>query len=244
MRLPIGETLVLLAALVWTAVISLSGSFDPAAALLVGVGLLVVNTVSIVGMVVNSARWARRLAFVGLGMSSLAGAFVPVDNAWLAAMAITAIAAAYLFRPSVSIRRLPSATGPPTRAVLIPLVLIVAPYLYGLAGAGSQSWALLVSGLSAPLAGFLYAGVRPGGLLAVRLAWPALAVVLVPFLEPVAVVASLALAGLVAGLAWSAEAKTAFHPPRETGSAYPIPPELSPREILDAANIDERGRPR
>jgi hypothetical protein len=35
----------------------------------------------------------------------------------------------------------------------------------------------------------------------------------------------------------------AFYPPRETGKAYPIPPELAPKEVLDAAEIDERGRP-
>jgi hypothetical protein len=38
--------------------------------------------------------------------------------------------------------------------------------------------------------------------------------------------------------------RDAFYPPTETGSAYAIPPELTPPEILDAADLDERGRRR
>jgi hypothetical protein len=53
---------------------------------------------------------------------------------------------------------------------------------------------------------------------------------------------SAALGVLVAALAWDSSVRTAFHPPREAGSAYPIPPELAPKEILDEAGIDDRGR--
>jgi hypothetical protein len=49
---------------------------------------------------------------------------------------------------------------------------------------------------------------------------------------------------VVLAMAWHPEVKVAFHPPRETGRVFPIPPELAPKEILDAADLDERGRPR
>ena len=43
-------------------------------------------------------------------------------------------------------------------------------------------------------------------------------------------------------LAWHPSVKTAYHPPREAGSTFPIPPELTPRQILDSADLDEHGR--
>jgi hypothetical protein len=52
----------------------------------------------------------------------------------------------------------------------------------------------------------------------------------------------LALAVLI--LAWHPSVKVSFHPPREVGSVFPIPPELAPSEIREAAHLDERGRAR
>jgi hypothetical protein len=51
-----------------------------------------------------------------------------------------------------------------------------------------------------------------------------------------------AIAVAVAITAWSRAVKASYHPPREVGTTYRIPPELAPREILDAAQIDEKGR--
>ena len=43
--------------------------------------------------------------------------------------------------------------------------------------------------------------------------------------------------------AWHPSLKVAFDPPTESGSTYAIPPELAPQDILDAAQIDDHGKP-
>jgi hypothetical protein len=48
----------------------------------------------------------------------------------------------------------------------------------------------------------------------------------------------------VAALAWTVDARIAVHPLAEPGTTVPIPPELAPRDVLDAAGIDDRGRRR
>jgi hypothetical protein len=128
--------------------------------------------------------------------------------------------------------------------VLAPLILLVTPALLGLAGNQASPVPLLIVGLSAPVAAFLYSRVLPGGLIAIRILWPLLAVASSPFLGWWAGVLAVAIAGTVAFLAWDDSVKAAYHPPREVGSTFPIPPELAPREIRDAAGIDEKGRPK
>lgn len=240
----LGVGFVLGAVLCWTAVISVGADLSPTSTLMVGISMILTATIATVGILVTSGRWSRRLALVSLTMGPIAAASAPIDFLWLAAMALTAAASLVLLSPELVIRKLPSATGPPQKAVLLPILLVVSPFAYGITADGSPSWALLVAGIGALVAAFLYARVIPGGLLAVRYLWPALAVGLGSVLDTVTALTSAALAVTVALLAWSSEAKTAFHPPRQVGTTYPIPPELSPTEILDAANIDERGRPK
>jgi membrane glycosyltransferase len=97
--------------------------------------------------------------------------------------------------------------------------------------------------LAAPLAALWFARVFPGGLVAIRILWPALALGLA-FTQWLAPAMVSLLGGVVIGvLAWHPTVAVAFHPPRERGTVYPIPPELAPREVLDSADLDERGRP-
>ena len=236
----------LIAALVWTLVLVRSPAVGSPSALLMGLALITSVTIATVGMVIGGGRWARWLALAGLGMTLITALLTPIDALWLVGVGITSAAAGSLFLPTVTsrIRRLPAATGPPQRAVFTPLLLVTAPFFYGAVSADTPTWPLLLVGLSAPLAAFAYSRVLPGGLWAIRLAWPALAVGLVPLLDPATAVTSVVLATAVAFLAWHPSVKIAFHPPREKGSTYPIPPELAPSEILEAADIDERGRPR
>jgi hypothetical protein len=44
--------------------------------------------------------------------------------------------------------------------------------------------------------------------------------------------------------AWGSSVKASYHPPREVGTTFPVPPELAPAEVLDAAEIDDTGKPR
>lgn len=234
----------LVAAMVWTLVLVRSPGVSSPSTLLMGLALITIITIATVGMVIGGARWARWLALAGLGMTLITALLTPIDALWLVGVGITSAAAGSLFLPASRIRKVPSATGPPQRAVFTPLLLVTAPFFYGAVSADAPTWPLLLVGLSAPLAAFAYSRVLPGGLWAIRLVWPALAVGLVPLLDPATAVTSVVLAATVAFLAWHPSVKIAFHPPREKGATYPIPPELAPSEILEAADIDERGRPR
>lgn len=245
MSLPSATPLV--AALLWvTALLNDPEPLAPGSVLLVGVGLLGLATVAVVGMIVTGGRWARRTGLVVLALTVVIASIRPIDPIWIAALTATVVSGVALFSGAVtrSIRKLPAATGPPRRAVMVPLILIGLPFLLGLASWDQPTAGAMIVGLSGPIAAFWYARVLPGGLLAVRALWPALAIGLsiTMGLAPGAV----ALMGgvLVAVLARHPSVKHAFHPPRDVGTSFPIPPELAPREVLDTANLDERGRPR
>lgn len=246
MKAPLASATPLLAALLWIGALLVDpGPLAPASVLLVGVGVLLTTTVAVVGMVLAGGRWARRSALAMMLFTLAIAAVRPLDVLWVVSLIATVIAGAALFSPAVtgSIRKLPAAAGPPERAVLLPLLLLGMPALIGLAAWDDPVSATMVVGLGAPLAALWYSRVLPGGLLAVRVVWPALAIGLALLQSLPAGVVSLLGGCVVAGLAWHPSVKVAFHPPRETGTSYPIPPELTPKEILDAAGLDERGRP-
>ena len=213
---------------------------------MVGFGLLTMATIAFVGMIVVGGRWALRTSLATVVGGLLIAVIRPVDSIWLVALGASIAAGVLLFLPIVteSVRKLPSATGPPSRAVLLTLLLVSAPFTIGLASWDRPTLASVVVGLSAPLAAFWYSRVLPGGLYTVRIVWPTIALGLAAFQTlPVALVSTItAVAVLV--LAWHRDVEVAFHPPREPGRVFPIPPELAPPEILDAAQVDERGRPR
>jgi hypothetical protein len=246
-RVPLASASPLVAAVLWTVALMIDpGPLAPWSVFMVGFGLLTMATVSVVGMIVVGGRWALRTGLATIGASLVIAAVRPVDPIWFVALVGSAAAGVVLFLPVVTrhIRRLPSATGPPPRAVLVTLLLVSAPLAFGLAAWDRPSAATVVVGLGAPLAALWYSRLLPGGLYAVRIIWPALALGLAAF-QPVAVaVVSAAMTLAVIVLAWHHDVQVAFHPPRETGHVYPSPPELAPREVLDAAEIDERGRPR
>jgi hypothetical protein len=236
----------LIAAIAWTVALIIDpGGFEPASVLLIGLGLLAMTTVAVVGMVLSGGRWARRLSLFAIAAMVLVATIRPIDAMWLVAVALTAVSLASMFLPGVTdrLRKLPSASGPPPRAVLTPTVLLTVPFAVGFAAVDGEPWAMIVVGVTALVSSFLYARVVLGGLLAVRILWPAIALAMAPFLGWVGGAVSALLGLVVGGLAWHPSVKVAFHPPTETGSTYPIPPELTPKEILDAAQIDERGNP-
>ena len=247
MKSPLLAVTPLVAVVIWTiALIVDGGPFDRISVFLISISLLGMATTSVVGIAVVGGRWARRLGMVVVGATALLAVVRPIDPLWIIGLATTSLAGAALFMPSLTtgVRKLPSAAGPPPRAVLLPLILLGTPLVLGVAHSGSAPWATLVVGLAAPLAGFAYSRVLPGGLSAVRILWPVLAIgAAIPMGWPDGLI-SASLGILIAALAWDRSVKTAFHPPREIGSSYPIPPELAPQEILDEAGIDDRGERR
>lgn len=235
------------AALAWTLALVVDASpLETAPALLVGLGLLAMSTVAMIGMIAVGGRWAHRLGLADIGFMVALAIVRPIDVFWAAAVGLTSLCLLTLLSPVVtrSIRKLPSASGPPPRAITPPLVLLATPAILGLLGNTAEPWALLIVGISAPNVAWFYSRVIPGGLLAIRLIWPALAVALSPWMGWWAGTASVVIATTVVMASWHKSVRASYHPPREVGTAYPIPPELTPKEVLDAAEIDDRGRPR
>jgi hypothetical protein len=234
----------LLAALAWWIALAIDpGPFSsPASAFLIGFGMITCGAVSVVGMILNESRWAHRLAWGVVAYTVVPALARPIDMAWFVGLSASVGAAIGLVLIKPGIRRLPSATGPGERAVLIPIFLLAVPALLGVSVPG-PSWALLLLGLGSPVGAYLYSRVVSGGLLAVRVVWPLVALAVSPLLFWPGPLVMLVIAGLITALAWHPSVKAAFHPPREVGSTFPIPPELAPREVLDAARIDDTGKP-
>ena len=247
MKVALASSAPLLAVVLW--VVALLVDPGPLAAwsvFLVGLGVLETVTVGVVGVIVVGGRWAWRTAMATLALTLVLAVIRPIDILWWASLLASVVAGALYLLPVVTrgVRKLPAATGPPWRAVLTPLLLLGAPAFLGLAAWEGPTAATLVISLTAPLAALWYSRVFPGGLFAVRILWPLLALGLAAF-QPVPAIAGAVTLGLVvAVLARHPEVKVAFHPPREAGTVFPIPPELAPPEVLDAARLDERGRPR
>lgn len=236
----------LVAALAWTVALIVNGDpFGPAGVVLIGLGMLATATVATIGMVVVGGRWAHRLGLTALAITLVLAGVRRIDTLWIVALAASGLALAAFLSSTVTraIRKLPAAAGPPPRAVLPPLILLVTPALLGLVGQSAEPWALVAVGASAPMTAFLYSRVLPGGLIAIRVVWPLLALALSPWLGWLAGGVAVAVAATVAVLSWHGTVKASYHPPREVGSTFPIPPELAPKEVLDAARIDDKGRP-
>lgn len=236
-----------LSALAWiVALVVDSGPLEAVPALLVGVGLLSMSTVATVGMIVVGGRWSHRLGLVALAVGWIVAVIRPIDVWWIVAVVLGAAALVALLSPGLTrnIRKLPSASGPSPRAITPPLILLAAPCVLGFLGNDATVWAILIVGLAAPSVALLYSRVLPGGLLAIRLIWPLMAVAMAPAMGWWAGSASVLMGVTVGVLSWHRSVRASYHPPQEEGSMYPIPPELAPGEVLDAANIDDRGRPK
>lgn len=247
MKTPLLAAATLASALIWTVALVVENSpFDPAPALLIGVGMLVTATVATVGMIVAHGRWAHRLGLASVGVGVILALVREIDPMWVAATVATGLSLVALLSPPLtrSIRGLPSASGPPPRAIAPAVVLLLTPVVLGFAGNDATPWALLVVGLTAPNVAFLYSRVLPGGLLAIRLIWPLMTLALAPLLGWIAGIVAALLALTVALTAWDRSVRASYHPPREVGTTFRIPPELAPREVLDAAELDEKGRPK
>ncbi|HEX2155247.1 MAG TPA: hypothetical protein VHL52_14880 [Acidimicrobiia bacterium] len=229
----------------WTVVMALGFDDHPAnATVSMAISLWTATVVSLTGLLVARARWARRYGISVTAGHGVVALLAPVDVGWVVAAVLSAATAVAIAGPWLdgTVRGRPAASGPPPRAVLIPLALIWVPF--GVGAASGDGLPALVAGLLALITAYWFIRTLPGALVAVRIVWP-LAAVGVAFVLGWAAGAVVALAGVaVAVLAWDDSVRNAVHPLIEKGSRISIPPELAPQEILDAADLDERGRPR
>jgi hypothetical protein len=238
---------VVLASLAWALnLVFGSGPLDNSAAALLAADQLVVGTVIGVGIALARGRWTRRAALLLLGGQALLGIALDANGWWIAAVLATAIGIAAVAGPWLGgwLRKLPRADGPPPRAVIMNLGLIALPSLVavtGFDGVPLAGW--LLSGL-ALAAAWAYSQAWLPALWAVRVALPVLGVAAAAALPWWgALVLGLAVTALTA-LAWSPEVRQAtLSPAAVPVDLIPIPPELTPPEVLEAAGFDTRGRP-
>lgn len=233
----------MLAILTWLVALMIDpGQFAGPSIILLGVGWMIMASVATVGMVLAGGRWAVRTLLAVTATGLYAGLFRPVDAASIAASVITAAALISLLSPQLGrqIRKLPSASGPPPAAVAATLIPLSMPLSLGLGPTPANGW-VVTGAFLGPLAALLYSKTINGGLFALRFGFPLIVAALaIPMGIPHGVIAVL-VGALGTGVAWQKEVATAFHPLIERGSAYSIPPELTPTEILEQARIDESG---
>lgn len=234
----------MVAVLIWLAAIMLDpGAYHPNSVLLTGLGWLLLSTVATVGLVLVGGRWALRTLVGVLGTTLWVGAVIPLSPWSMAGLGASAVALILLLSPRQHrlVRKLPSASGPPARSVVVTLAALGLPLGLGLIPADPNSW-VIVMAASGPLTALLYSRTIPGGLAAIRFGLIGVSLALAALMPlPHAIVAVLASASITAA-AWSADVAVAFRPLIEKGTSYAIPPELAPKEILDGAGIDEKGQ--
>lgn len=236
----------LVSAATWAGIASTTDVYPASSSFVLGAGLLLISAVSIVGMVAGAARWALRLALVSAAAMVALGLVFPLTPWTVTAMALAGVAAAGLAGTGFDglIRQRPPADGPPARSVLLGLLLLASPPLCALLAPDGLGVSALVAVATMWATMVWYVKAAPGALLAVRFVGPlVLAVAAVIEGLPAGVIIGLTSVGLAA-LAWTVEARIAVHPLAEPGTTVPIPPELAPRDVLDAAGIDDRGRRR
>ena len=239
---------VVLASLAWALVLAFgSGPFASSPAALLAADLLILGTVIAVGVVLSRGRWTRRAALVLLGGQALLGVVFEVDGWWIAAVGLSAIAIGALAGPWLAgwLRKLPRADGPPPRAVSLNLGLIALPALVAATspeGIPVGGWILSGFGV---VAAWAYSQAWLPALWVIRVALPVLGVVTVAGLSWAGVLALGLIAVMLTALAWSPDVlrATMVATPARV-DLVPIPPELAPPEILEAARLDDRGRPR
>jgi hypothetical protein len=233
-------------AALWAGIASTGDVYETSSSFVLGSGLLLVVAVAIVGMVAGASRWALRLGIGTAGGMVAFGVIFPLTPWTVAAMASAGAALAGLVGTGFDhlIRQRPAADGPPARSVLLSLLLLASPPVWALAAPDGFETPTLVAAVVTWVTLAWYAKAAPGALLLVRWITPVILLLAATIAEfPVAALIALSAVGL-ASLAWTVEARIAVHPLAEPGTTVPIPPELAPPDVLDAAGLDDRGRRR
>lgn len=234
----------MVAVLIWMAALMIDpGPYHQSSVLLTGLGWLVLSTVATVGLVLVGGRWALRTLVVVLGTTLWVGTVIPLSEWSMAGLAASAAGLILLLSPRQHrlVRKLPPAGGPPARSVIITLAALGMPLALGLIPAEPNSW-VIVMGACGALAALVYSRTLPGGLSALRFGMITTSVALALLMPLPHAVVAVVVSAAITVIAWSTDVAVAFRPLVEKGTSYAIPPELAPKDILDRAGIDERGK--
>lgn len=245
--MPLGPLLAALTALASSLAWSLQLTLDPeplapGSAVVLALTLVALALVAVTGLLLARSRWAVWLA-VAIAAAQLALAIaMPID--WQSVAVVIALSLATLAATTTRGEWLQrSSGGPPPLAVVLLLLLVAFPALVAVSNADRISVAAVVGSGLVMLAAVVYGRGGIAGLWTMRSLVP-LGAVLAAATTPLPPAAAVLAAGAgLSALGWSpviANAAAPLVPLRSPG--YRIPPELAPREILDAAGLDEHGR--
>ena len=211
---------------------------------MIGVGHLMLTAVTIVAALVGAARWAVTTGVALVAALAVPAVVHPIGPAWLVMVAAGGLALAGLLGTGLrgAVRQRPSPDGPPRKATALTLGLLTAPLVIGGVqpnGVDAADWVLTAATVALAI---WYSQARPSAVWAVRLLTPIMAIA-AAFILPVPVgLGAVAVYSVLTWLSWSVDARIAVIPLASPGKPVPIPPELAPGEILDAAGLDSRGR--
>lgn len=234
----------LLASVITSALIVGSHSyFGASSGTVTGVALIALGTVSVVGMLIGHARWARRLgamlAGIAIGVSTMAGQ----NLVFLLAALVAGITLTGLIGPGMrgTVRDLPPALGPPPEAVVLPLVLIGSPIVVAVTQAPDLDVVGWVAALTSWAGAIIYAKAAWGALVMVRIVVP-LALAAAAMVDWPARIGLFWLSIAIALVAWRTNSRVAVRPLIERGTETPVLPEMVSEQLLDLAGYDWRGR--
>ncbi len=224
-----------LSALMWALRLALPGSsLSSQSAALLGLDVLLVATVALTGLLVAHGRWARRLGWAVFVLQGAAAALTEPDAVWWSALAISAVGVVAWTGPWLQgwVRQLPAAAGPPARAVLLALGLLLLPAVVALTnpvGPGWEGWLLAVASIALA---YLYAKAVTAALWVLRIGLVVLAMPAVLAAPPWGGVAlAAAVTGLVS-VSWTADVRLAVAPlvpsPSQPGPVEVVRDELPP----------------
>jgi hypothetical protein len=203
--------------------------------------------VAVGGLLLARSRWARPLSLVIAAVwfgVSVAG---PIDAGSVTVAVLAAGAAAGAVGPWLGrwLRHLSTADGPPPAAVVLLLSLVATPLVLGLSSVDAEpppqawaavAWSLVLATLLSRAIGW--------SIWVARFAHLPVVLGLSLGVDPVPAAALLGSAVLEVGLGWRRDVLNAVRPliPGPTATV-PIPPELMDPTIMQAAGLDDRGRP-
>ena len=221
--------------------------YSEQSALLITIGLVALTLATVSGVLLARGRWSRWMSLVVAALWFMQGIIRSIDLPGVATIVAAVAAASIAAGPWLGrwLRRLPAVDAPPPAAAILLLLLTGTPALIGFAAGGSTpgpagwiltawSW-LLALGLARAATPALWAGRFGHGPISV-------AGGLVLGLSTGSTV--LIKAAIEVALLWRRDLHLAVSPLLpQRASIVAIPPELMNPAVLEAAGLDDRGRP-
>jgi hypothetical protein len=208
---------------------------------------IAMSLIAAAGLLLARGRWALWLvlAIVGAQLMLATTLDLSATGVVIAGTAVVVQVVAALAAGRSWMRTSPNPQGPPPLSVGLLLALLGFPALVAAANSDGISVTAVAGAALTASAAVVYSRSGVPALWALRALVPpgaVLAVIATP-LPGSLVVAGVGLG--VVGASWSPVVRNAAAPLVPLRSpGYKIPPELAPREVLDAAGIDEKGRRR